>query len=51
MFYSVPLTMAAYAKLFERGVCQLTARIPYEGVTQRDTVVYFSSQPVGLRPL
>jgi hypothetical protein len=33
---SVPLTMAAYAVLFELGVRQLAARIPFEGVTQRD---------------
>jgi hypothetical protein len=38
MFYSVPLTMAADAKLFEHGVCQLAARIPLEGVAQRDAV-------------
>jgi hypothetical protein len=38
MFYSVLLTMAADATLFELGVRQLTARIPFEGVTKRDAV-------------
>jgi hypothetical protein len=36
MFYSVQLTMAADAILFELGVRQLAARIPFEGVAQRD---------------
>jgi hypothetical protein len=35
MFYSVPLTMAAGAKVFELGVRQLNARIPFEAVAQR----------------
>jgi hypothetical protein len=38
MFYSVPLAMAADAKLVEIGVRQLAARIPFEGVAQRDAV-------------
>jgi hypothetical protein len=38
MFYSVPLTMAADAKLFELGVRQLAARKPFEGMSQRDAV-------------
>jgi hypothetical protein len=38
MFYSIPLTMAADAVLFELGVCQLAARTPFEGMTQRDAV-------------
>jgi hypothetical protein len=38
MFYSVTLTTAADAFLFERGVHQLAARISYEDVTQRDAV-------------
>jgi hypothetical protein len=38
MFYSVPLTMASNAKLFELGVRQLAARIPFKGVAQRDAV-------------
>jgi hypothetical protein len=38
MFYSVPLTMAADAKLFELGVRQLAAGIPFEGIAQRDAV-------------
>jgi hypothetical protein len=38
MFYSITLTMAADAKLFELGVRQLPAWIPFEGVAQRDAV-------------
>jgi hypothetical protein len=38
MFYSVQLTMAADAKLFELGVHKLAAWIPFEGVAQRDAV-------------
>jgi hypothetical protein len=38
MFYSIPLTMAADATLFELGVRQLAARISFEGVAQRDAV-------------
>jgi hypothetical protein len=38
MFYSVLLTMAADAKLFELGVHQLAARIQYKGVAQRGAV-------------
>jgi hypothetical protein len=38
MFYTVPLTMAADAILFELGVRQISARIPFEGVVQRDAV-------------
>jgi hypothetical protein len=38
MFYSVLLTMAADAKLFELSVHQLAARIQFEGVAQRDNV-------------
>jgi hypothetical protein len=34
MFYSVPLTMAADAILFELGVPQLAAGIPFEGMAQ-----------------
>jgi hypothetical protein len=36
-----PLTMAADAILFELGVRQLAARIPFEGVAQRDAVRHF----------
>jgi hypothetical protein len=36
MFYSVALTITADAKIFELGVRQLAARIPFEGVAQRD---------------
>jgi hypothetical protein len=32
MFYSIPLTMAADAQLFELEVRQLAALIPFEGV-------------------
>jgi hypothetical protein len=32
MFYSVTLTLAADTILFELGVRQLTARIPFEGM-------------------
>jgi hypothetical protein len=39
MFYSAPLAMAADAILFELGVRQLAARIPFEGVVQRDAVM------------
>jgi hypothetical protein len=35
-YNSVPPTIAA--ELFELGVRQLAARIPYEGVLQRDAV-------------
>jgi hypothetical protein len=38
MFYSVPLTVAADAKLFELGVRQLAPQVPFESVVQRDTV-------------
>jgi hypothetical protein len=38
MFYSVTLIMAADAILFELGVGQLAARIPFEGMAQRDAV-------------
>jgi hypothetical protein len=38
MFYSVPLNITADANMFELGVCQLAARIPFEGVAQRDAV-------------
>jgi hypothetical protein len=38
MFYSVPLAMAAEAVLFELGVRQIAARIPFEGVAQRDAL-------------
>jgi hypothetical protein len=38
MFYSVMLTMAADAILFELGVCQLAAWIAFVGMTQRDAV-------------
>jgi hypothetical protein len=38
MFYSVPLTIAADAKLFKLGVRQLAARIPFEGVAQCDAL-------------
>jgi hypothetical protein len=41
MLYNVPLTMAADASLFELGVWQLAARIPLEGVVQRDAVRNF----------
>jgi hypothetical protein len=41
MFYSIPLTMAAEAKFYELGVRQLAARIPFEGVAQRDAVRTF----------
>jgi hypothetical protein len=34
MFYSVLLTMVADATLFEHGVRQFVARIPFEGVAQ-----------------
>jgi hypothetical protein len=40
MFYSMPLTMAADAKLFELGVCQLAAPIPFEGVVWRSATLY-----------
>jgi hypothetical protein len=35
MFYSVPLTLSADAVLFELGVRQLAAQIPFEGGAQR----------------
>jgi hypothetical protein len=39
MFYNIPLTMAADAKLFELGVHQLAVQImPFEGMAQCDTV-------------
>jgi hypothetical protein len=38
MFYSIPLTMAADAVLFEFGVCQLAAQIPFEGVSQHEAL-------------
>jgi hypothetical protein len=38
MFYSVQLTMAADSVLFGLGLRQLAARIPYEGVVQRDAL-------------
>jgi hypothetical protein len=38
MFYSIQLTIAAGAILFELGVRQLAARIPFEDVAQRDAV-------------
>jgi mRNA-degrading endonuclease toxin of MazEF toxin-antitoxin module len=38
MFYSVPLTIAADAILFELGVRQLATQIPFEGVAQHDAV-------------
>jgi hypothetical protein len=38
MFYSAPLTMAAEAIHFEHGVRQIAARIPFEGVAQRDAL-------------
>jgi hypothetical protein len=38
MFYSVPLTMIADAVLFELGVRQLAARIPFECVAQREAL-------------
>jgi hypothetical protein len=38
MFHSIPLTRAADAKLFELGVRQLAAGIPFEGVAQCDAV-------------
>jgi hypothetical protein len=38
MFYSIPLIMAADAKLFVLGVRQLAGRIPFEGVAQHDEV-------------
>jgi hypothetical protein len=41
MFYSIPLTMAADAILFELGVHQFAARIPFEGMAQRDAVKNF----------
>jgi hypothetical protein len=33
--------MADDAKLFERGVCKLAARIPFEGMGQHDSVKTF----------
>jgi hypothetical protein len=38
MFYSIQLTTAAGAILFELGVRQLAARILYEDVAHRDAV-------------
>jgi hypothetical protein len=38
MFCSVTPTMAADAILFELGVCQLAVQIPFEGLTQHDSV-------------
>jgi hypothetical protein len=38
MFYSVSLTMAADAIIFEVGVRQSAARIQFEGVAKRDAV-------------
>jgi hypothetical protein len=38
MFYSITLTMAADAILFELGVRQLAARLPFEGVAQNNAV-------------
>jgi hypothetical protein len=44
MFYSVPLTIAADAKVFELGVRQVAARIPFEGVAQCDDVRTLKTQ-------
>jgi hypothetical protein len=38
MFYSIMLTMAADEIVFELGVRQLAARIPFEGVAQHYAV-------------
>jgi hypothetical protein len=38
MFYSIPLTIAADAILFELGGRQLAAWIPFESMAQRDSV-------------
>jgi hypothetical protein len=46
MFYSVPLTMAADATLFELGMLQLAARIPFEGMAQRDAVRNFDTDEI-----
>jgi hypothetical protein len=46
MFYSVLLTMAAEATLFELGVRQLAAQIPFEGVAQRDAVRNFYTNEI-----
>jgi hypothetical protein len=46
MFYTVPLTMAADATPFELGVRQLSARIPFEGVAQRDAVRNFDTDEI-----
>jgi hypothetical protein len=42
MFYSIPQTVAVDVKLFELGVCQLAARIPFEGVARRDALKNFN---------
>jgi hypothetical protein len=46
MFYSILLTMAVDATLFELVVRQLAARIPFEGVTLRDTVRNFNTDKI-----
>jgi hypothetical protein len=47
MFYSVPLTMAADATLFELfGLRQLAAWILFEGVAQRDAVRNFDTDEI-----
>jgi hypothetical protein len=50
MIYSVPLTMAADAILFELGVRQLAARIPLKGVAKRNnmTVDFKNLKSVGV---
>jgi hypothetical protein len=49
MFYSVLLTLAADALLFELGVRQLAARIPFEGMTQHDTLRTLHSDEICCR--